>query len=608
MEELSASSENRYAAMQQRLNEARRTGRWLLWSGLGLAFLWWGAAFGGTVALVGMSTIQAAQPALIIAGSITILLPGLLMIVASLFAKEQVRASAANALVLEAASQLLRPLETTSAEGISFAQSMAKASSDVDKTMNHALTAMRAVSEELGDERQRLESVTYASADNARELSVRLAAERNSMEQLTSDLQGQTQTLNDAIPRQVKMMVDAASMASAEVATAEEGLKERLASLNHTGQSLKSRIEALDTLAAEAGKRNETLLFAITRMEEKLEQSRKTVETASRAGELAAAAASTTGDRLIDSVKAALDQARQASKEIQEQSFQASESAANALAKLKAAGRETASAVQAAKDELDTASFTPKAVEEDVFDIPETPPEPPKPAPHTKPDTEPVNGVAPSPSRVVEEDLFDASADRMADALLASEPLADEDILEAAPEPDTEAPDMAVDAVFEEEDGIDPFEAELASTPAPIPPRAVTANGNASLSEIIADMEREDTPALSREETAEQLIIYLGDSGIRLGDIFKPKDKKKIALSARKGDTKRRMATRQSAGRQVERVRSRLRGDSELMSLARDFVALEESDALNALENTRESRKNASSRLATYLLVDAALD
>jgi len=605
MEELSVSSENRYAAMQQRLNEARKTGRWLLWSGLGLAFLWWGAAFGGTVAFVGMSTIQAAQPALIIVGSITILLPGLLMIVASLFAKEQVRASASNALVLEAASQLLRPLETASAEGMSFAQTMAKASSDVDKTMNHALTAMRAVSEELGDERQRLESVTYASADNARELSVRLAAERNSMEQLTSDLQGQTQTLNDAIPRQVKMMVDAASMASAEVATAEEGLKERLASLNHTGQSLKSRIEALDTLAAEAGKRNETLLFAISRMEEKLEQSRKTVETASRAGELAAAAASTTGDRLIDSVKAALDQARQASKEIQEQSFQASESAATALAKLKAAGRETASAVQAAKDELDAASFTPKAVEDDVFDIPEPAPEPPKPNREVKSDH--VNGVATSPSRVVEEDLFDASADRMADAMLASEDPIDEEVAEVEVEEPAETPDMASEAVFEEEDGIDPFEVELASTPAPIPSRAVTANGNASLSEIIADMEREDTPTLSREETAEQLIIYLGDSGIRLGEIFKPKDKKKIALSARKGDTKRRMATRQSAGRQVERVRSRLRGDSELMSLARDFVALEESDALNALENTRESRKNASSRLATYLLVDAAL-
>ncbi|MEL7113315.1 MAG: hypothetical protein AAGK93_10320, partial [Pseudomonadota bacterium] len=45
-----------------------------------------------------------------------------------------------------------------------------------------------------------------------------------------------------------------------------------------------------------------------------------------------------------------------------------------------------------------------------------------------------------------------------------------------------------------------------------------------------------------------------------------------------------------------------------LFALAsRDFLALEESDALNALENTHASNKNASARLATYLLLDAAV-
>jgi len=43
------------------------------------------------------------------------------------------------------------------------------------------------------------------------------------------------------------------------------------------------------------------------------------------------------------------------------------------------------------------------------------------------------------------------------------------------------------------------------------------------------------------------------------------------------------------------------------MTLARDFVALEEADALNALENTHGSSKNASARLAAFLLLDAAL-
>ena len=120
-------------------------------------------------------------------------------------------------------------------------------------------------------------------------------------------------------------------------------------------------------------------------------------------------------------------------------------------------------------------------------------------------------------------------------------------------------------------------------------------------------MERDERSTLSREETAETLLGQLSESGIRLNDIFRPKDKKKIAFAARKGDKQRRSAISQHAGRQVERVRQRLRGNLELMTLARDFLALEESDALNALENTHASNKNASPRLATYLLLDAAV-
>ena len=128
-----------------------------------------------------------------------------------------------------------------------------------------------------------------------------------------------------------------------------------------------------------------------------------------------------------------------------------------------------------------------------------------------------------------------------------------------------------------------------------------------SLSAIIADMERDERSTLSREETAEALLHQLQNSGIRLTDIFRPKDKKKIAVAARKGEDQRRSAINQQVGRQVERVKQRLRGNLEMMTLARDFLALEESDALNALENTHASSKNASARLATYLLLDAAV-
>lgn len=611
MSEVSDSPHMKPAEAVARLEAAQKTSGHLAWGGLALAFLWWVAAIVGTIALVGPESLTQAQPALIIAGLIAIILPGLMLVLAGMMAREQARSTAANAVVLEAAARLLLPAESMAKDAKVFADEMSKASAEVDRSMGHALSAMKAMAAEIGDERQRLESVTYASADNARDLAERLGNERTGLEQLAKDLREQTDLLNEAIPEQAELMVASAKAAASEVAAAEDALQGRLSSLDQTGRSLAQKITAMDTLAAEAGERNETLLFAIARMEEKLEQSRKTVETAARAGELAAAAAGTTGDRLMESVKVALDGAKDASSQIQKQTFEASESAARALADLKEAGQQAAAAVRAAgmaaRAEMDISERRVSTASQALFDKTQSMEErvsvPPKkkpvaeaapiPIPSDEPATE---EVVQSPSRAVEEDLFEASADRMARAMME----------DADAEADAEtngkigSADILLSSddaeVFEDANGDD---AEAVEVLGPT-------SGN-SLSEIIADMERDERSTLSREETAETILGQLQESGIRLNDIFRPKDKKKIAFAARKGDKHRRSAISQHAGRQVERVRQRLRGNLELMTLARDFLALEESDALNALENTHASNKNASPRLATYLLLDAAV-
>ncbi len=610
-----------------RLQAAQKASGYLAWSGLGLAFLWWVAAIVGTIALIGPEALGEIQPALIVAGLIAIILPGLMLVLAGMMAREQARATAANAVVLESAARLLLPAETMADEAKAFADEMSKASAEVDRSMGHALSAMKAMSAEIGDERQRLESVTYASADNARDLAERLGNERNGLEQLAKDLREQTDLLNEAIPEQADMMVASAKAAANEVGAAEDALQARLASLDQTGRSLAQKISAMDTLAAEAGERNETLLFAIARMEEKLEQSRKTVETAARAGELAAAAAGTTGDRLMESVKVALDGARDASSQIQNQTFEASESAARALAELKEAGQQAAAAVRAAgmaaRAEMDIAErratntsqallnktksmqarvSKPTIIEDDSILEPPTPEKP----------VEAPQPVVQSPSRAVEEDLFEASADRMAKAML-EEAKAD---AEAATK--SNGTNGSATNGHDKPNGTSNGSGEEHPNPFAAPKKPlIELDGGVeltnkprtgeSLSDIIADMERDERSTLSREQTAEALLNQLQDSGIKLTDIFRPKDKKRIAVAARKGEDQRRSATNQQVGRQVERVRQRLRGNLEMMTLARDFLALEESDALNALENTHASNKNASARLATYLLLDAAV-
>lgn len=594
-----------------RLETAQKTSGHLAWGGLALAFLWWVAAIVGTIALVGPEALTQAQPALIIAGLIAIILPGLMLVLAGMMAREQARSTAANAVVLEAAARLLLPAESMAKDAKVFADEMSKASAEVDRSMGHALSAMKAMAAEIGDERQRLESVTYASADNARDLAERLGNERTGLEQLAKDLREQTDLLNEAIPEQAELMVASAKAAASEVAAAEDALQGRLSSLDQTGRSLAQKITAMDTLAAEAGERNETLLFAIARMEEKLEQSRKTVETAARAGELAAAAAGTTGDRLMESVKVALDGAKDASSQIHKQTFEASESAARALADLKEAGQQAAAAVRAAgmaaRAEMDISERRVSTASQALFNKTQSMEErvgggpSRKPVAEAAPDPNPEEApaaekVVQSPSRAVEEDLFEASADRMARAMMA-----DEDSEEAV-EKNGKNGSAEILLSSDDADVFDDADDDDDETTTVLGPTS----GN-SLSEIIADMERDERSTLSREQTAETILGQLQESGIRLNEIFRPKDKKKIAFAARKGDKQRRSAISQHAGRQVERVRQRLRGNLELMTLARDFLALEESDALNALENTHASNKNASPRLATYLLLDAAV-
>lgn len=141
----------------------------------------------------------------------------------------------------------------------------------------------------------------------------------------------------------------------------------------------------------------------------------------------------------------------------------------------------------------------------------------------------------------------------------------------------------------------------------PVRPSSPSSGAEMGWRDIISDMSREDKPLRDREDVADELIDRLQTSGIVLPEAIRPKAKRKIAEAARRGDKERKSAILSQAGRQVERVTQRLRNDRDLMDLARDFLDMEADDALHALEQTQKTGRNASARLAAYLLLDAAL-
>jgi hypothetical protein len=679
---------------------AQHGGSWMVVGGFVAASMWIGAAAGVILGFYGVPALLALNPFILAGGAMGIAVPALLLVMAGYMGRTNRRASAANALVMSAATRLMAPAREAGTEGITFAEQMKQAAAEIDHAMAHALTAMKAMSGEIGDERMRLESVAYASADNARDLTERLSSERQALEGLARDLRSQLNQMNDVIPRQAEAMVAAARAATTEISQADELLDNQLEAMRSASEALAARLLDLDNLAREAGARTETLTFAISQIEEKLDQSRRTVDTAVRAGEIAAAAAMTTGDALKDAVSSAIEGARQANHEINQSTRAAAEEAAQALARLRQAGLETAASLRstefAARAEvarIDRSAVLegqkPKPPAKDPPPVvqqaapapsPErvappptvTPPPRPEPAPAPSSSREPVNGghmngkshtnghsitngyslkdeapKRPAPPRRAadpDEDLFDAAADLLASA-------GQEQTEDKTPELDARGAPLELGKTVDPKDpnpvtlrrrfddvkeepaapphplrrATDFLQAEAgaaAATPAPEtkpaavepPPAVVTPptskadqSGEMGWRDIISDMSRDDPLPRDREEVADRLIARLQSSGIQLPETFKPKMKRKIAEAARKGEQQRKAAILEQAGRQVERITQRLRNDDDLRELAANFVEMEQDDALNALEQTQRTSRNASPRLAAYLLLDAAL-
>ncbi|WP_430402383.1 hypothetical protein [Hyphomonas sp.] len=658
---------------------ARHGGGWMVATGFLIATLWFIGVGAALLGLLGIDAVLALPPAVLVAGGIGVLIPGLIIMMAGFMARTNRRAAASNALVMEAAIRLLAPAREAGTEGISIAEQMKQSAAEVDHAMAHAISAMKAMSGEIGDERMRLESVAYASADNARDLAQRLGSERAALESLARDLRAQINEMSEAIPRQAQLMVNAARQAGEEVAIADEALEARLNGMRVAGESLAAKLIDLDGLARDASSRTETLTFAVSRVEEKLEQSRKLVDAAVRAGEIAAAAASTTGDALKDAVSAALDGARMANREINQSTRSAAEEAASALARLREAGEHATASVRAAgnaaRAETDLlnrrlgaqpsgapaiSAPAPKpapapvaeAAPEPSTSTPTPPPQVPDalaatPAPyvnghangavngHTNGHGSPTADLSgttgtpaprPAPTRVpprpsMEDELFDAAADLLASASLGKESEDDagkDTPLELGREIDPKDPNpLTLRRRFDDVSDTPATPArratDISASPStggalvPSSGRPPSSGSEMGWRDIISDMSRDESGGKpDREDIADELIQRLQTSGILLPEAFRPKAKRKIAEAARQGERQRRAAIMDNAGRQVERVSQRLRTDRDLQQLAREFISLEAEDALNALEQTQKTSRNASPRLAAYLLLDAA--
>ncbi|MBK8839284.1 MAG: hypothetical protein IPO30_11485 [Hyphomonadaceae bacterium] len=625
--------------VRAQLEAARTAGAWMPWAGGALALLLWGGIAAWLIATIGPTQILA-QPPLVLAGGFAVMFAtGLTLICAGIMAREGARSAQANQVVLTSARLLLEPADTAHGEVTSLAEAITRET----QTLNKALSDTRSRLDGLKHDIEASVTSALKAAEIVRTdsevLVHKMSSERQSLNQLAESLRNQSESLAKSIPRHAQMMSEAARAAQDQVRQADATLDQRLKDLQETAGHLASRIDQLDTMGAESRKRAQNLGGALMRLDEQLVQSTRMVEAATKAGELAQAAAKSTAESLRDTVSDALGSALKATETINAKSAQAAEDARSAMVALKDVAQQaeatTRAATMAARQHADETEKRANQLSESLFRT------------ATRATNAAEDGLERARARIEKASLLigqmrddhdhQSSVD---DLILEPEkpPTIDELVLEkpqpeptppplfVVPEaprpapPKPAAPKPTASGGFDDPlwnpmrgDGAHDDELVLNTVAAP---RAVpsldplfgpepTRPANPTWRGLLSGIE-EVAPQV-REQSAGQMIDRLDRAGVRLQHVVKASDLRRIATASHHGEGQRRRVIRDVAPAEIQRVSRMLDSDRDLKMAARSFVTTEEPDALRVLSMAERAREDAAPRLSAFLLLDAAL-
>lgn len=638
--------------VQRDLESARSAGGSLVWLGYIGAMTIVGGIAVSAYALLGHEAFLSLDPVWFAAGGLLAAGPAMASIVAGYMARQSLRTSRANRLVLRASQMMLLPADVAGKRLSTLGAAVRDETSKIDELMDSSHASLAELKESLKAERVEIARSVEENNKHIREMMEKLADERQALAELTSAVDAQANAMSDAIPRQARIMAEAARAAQMEVSKADDALQLRLEALDQSANRLGESIAQLSQMSQQGENNAMELINSIASVEKRLQESAKVVDAAIRASELAASAASETGDSLNAAVASALDGTREASSFIRQQSREAVGEAMKAMSELKQAGEQAkvalAAAGAAARTQADeteqridqmseslfqTATRATSAVEAGLerarlrmerasamltgaLDItPQSPPpvEDPReqftsPPPVTGTDDSPKDWSALRPRQtedeVQAEENFSLDDDHDVDEHNVEDHVQAE--ADEAPAPaitrkdDTSGEDVSRswDTRIQERD--EP-EFDLEEGVLPVSPER---DAGLSWRDLLAGL---DTPAEERDESARYMLSEIEQSGIQLSDLFNPKMVKKISGAARRGERNRRRLVREYAGSDVQTLIFRLQDDTAFKNSTDRFLTVEEPDALRALAETEKSRSAASPRLTAYLLLDAAV-
>ena len=569
------------------------------WAALGLALSFWAGLGAWIYGQVGLDVLLREPPLTLVTGGLCALTPGLILICAGIMGRESRKSSEANAVVLEAARRLLTPASVAQEETEVIAEALARETQSVNRALIEARHRMDELRNDLASSAASVRETALLAREDAAALADRLEIERESLVTLSNDLRSQSDSLSRSVPRHAQILSEAARSAQDEVRKADEGMDQRLRSIDEAARTLMERIDQLDIMSSESRKRAQTLASSLGRMEEQLVQSTRMVDAAIRAGELATAASKNTADALKDAMSDALEGALKASELISARSAAASEDASRAMIKLKEAGVQaettTRAATLAARAQADETETRINQLSEFLF----------KSA--SRATTMAESGLERARQRIERASLL---LNQMRDEPSSIDDLTPNNPQQDQPERFRSLPPQSLTPGAQPVGSLARVSAKPAATPdegeeQSFSGDAILRTSGLSWKELLTGME--DITPEQRDETLTNLFNRLEKAGMGPAQSLRASDVKRIAAAAHQGSRQRRRLIQDIAAGDLLRIARLLEADRELKTAAKSFIAAEEPDALRVLAESERSREDASPRLSTYLLLDAAL-
>jgi hypothetical protein len=414
-----------------------------------------------------------------------------------------------------------------------------------------------------------------------------LKRERDALVDMTTDMRGQTETMANAVGRQVRLMREASKLVKTELGAAEDALETHLASFSSAATLMGERTAEFHHAADGAAHATTTLNTTMHSMLEGLSEASRLTDAARQSADQAVLAANETASAVRETTRSAVAEAKRAAQFIRAEAASMHEAAVDTLAKLNDAAR---AARDASEESQAAADRHAASIEKRLAALASTAAAKKTPVVTQRPVERVVERIERPAERELEPAMAEASTLHMAAnaAVARAGARSQAQALRVEGEPKR---------MFKGFGGWGGF----------MSPRHDETPVAANESYELVDFSRPEFKQAPEQEPKnfdaalkQGALDLVTDAGVDLDDVLAPSALERIAISSRDGASARRRTVSELAPAAVSRVARHMQRNEHALKLATQFRS--RPDLAKS-----EKKGEGSGLVRAYLLIDAAL-